>query len=88
MWWVVSTANPPRSGEVVTSADIRHLLATRDLPVPAGDLDPLYLDSLSVAWLVHSLDVELNVQVRMGDDDGAFDSIATLVEFVNAGHAR
>jgi hypothetical protein len=70
---------------VVTAADIRELLARRDLPVPAGDLDPLYLDSLSLAWLVHSLDVDLNIPVSLGDDESAFHSISSIVEHVNIG---
>jgi acyl carrier protein len=69
---------------MVTAADIRTLLARRDLPVPAADTDPLNLDSLSLAWLVHSLDVELNVQLEpMSDDDTSFSSIAVIVEYVN-----
>jgi len=60
------------------------LLAARDLPVPACDTDPLNLDSLSLAWLVHLLDVELDVRVELSAvQDDSFDSVASLVRHIN-----
>jgi len=68
---------------VVTAVDIRRLLAGRELPVPSHDSDPLNLDSLSVAWLLHSVDLEFGVELDGSDDHGSFVSIEAIVAYVN-----
>jgi acyl carrier protein len=70
---------------VISDRDIRALLAERGIPCGEDADGAVALDSLSLAWLVHMLDVTFGVSLILEDADlSEFTSAAAIAAFADA----
>lgn len=68
----------------IDSHEVRRILAERRITMPEDDRDEIALDSLSLAWILHSLTAELRVDLDPDDADVAmFRSVRGIVDYLN-----
>jgi hypothetical protein len=69
----------------IDSHEVRRILSIRRIAVPEDDSEEIFLDSLTLAWILDSLASELDIDLNPGDADIAmFGSVQGMVRYLNA----
>jgi acyl carrier protein len=68
----------------IDSREVRRILSERRIAVPEDDSEEIVLDSLTLAWILHALTSELDIDLDPGDADIAmFGSVQGIVGYLN-----
>jgi acyl carrier protein len=69
----------------IDSREVRRILSERRIAIPEDDSEEIVLDSLTLAWILHSLSSELDIDLDPNDADVAmFGSVQGIAGYLNA----
>lgn len=69
----------------IDSHEVRRILSERRIAISEDDSEGIVLDSLTLAWILHSLTSELDIELDPSEADVAtFGSVQGIVGYLNA----